>query len=465
MPLSDTDPDHPIWQRVVPDAIQDRVAQSPVLRKILVNIGWLSVERILTLAVRFFVGVWVVRHLGPEKFGVYSYALSFATVFSAVATLGLEKVVIRDLSQAEETGPVNEILTSALLLRLGGGGATFALLAAIIFSTEDSALVQWAVLLVSTRLILYAPEVFDYWFQAQIESKYPVYVRSVGLLLGSGAQVACILLNLPVLAFLAALVLSHLTIAVGLWLVFRSVRAQRFEVRVPQAETIRSMLSRAWPLIVSGLSTLVYMKIDLIMIGRILGNAEVGIYAAAAKLSEIWYFLPVAITASVYPEIIRSFEDGTRHAYLNKMQRLYDLLVGLSLIIVVPVWMFASPLILLLFGAGYTESASVLRIHVWSLIFMSIGSAQSKRMLAEEMYQHVMVMSVVGAIVNVGLNLFLIPWYQSTGAAWATFISYFVYGYGILALIPETRVAFFQMTWSFVSPITRLYERVTRWRS
>ena len=225
------------------------------------------------------------------------------------------------------------------------------------------------------------------------------------------------------------------------------------------------MLSRAWPLIVSGLSTLVYMKIDLIMIGRILGNAEVGIYAAAAKLSEIWYFLPVATTASLYPEIIRSFEEDTQHAYLNKMQRLYDLLVGLSLIIVVPVWMFASPLILLLFGADYTESASVLRIHVWSLIFMSIGSAQSKRMLAEEMYKHVMVMSVVGAIVNVGLNLFLIPWYQSTGAAWATFISYFMYGYGILALIPETRVAFFQMTWSFVSPITRLYERVTRWRS
>jgi len=462
MPLSDTNPDRPLWQKVVPNAVQDRVRQSPILQKIIVNIGWLSVERIFTLVVRFFVGVWVVRHLGPEKFGVYSYALSFAMVFSAIATLGLEKVVIRDLSQAEETSAVDEILTSALLLRLGGGGATFALLAAIIFSTEDSALLQWAVLLVSTRLILYAPEVFDYWFQARIESKYPVYVRSAGLLLGSGAQVACILLNLPVLAFLAALVLSHLTIAVGLWLVFRSVRDQPFVFQSPRMQTVRSMLSRSWPLVVSGLSTLVYLKIDLIMIGRIVGNAEAGIYAAAAKLSEIWYFLPVAITASVYPEIIRAFEEDTRHAYLNKMQRLYDLLAGLSLMIVVPVWMFASPLVLLLFGADYTESATVLRIHVWSLIFMSIGSAQTKRMLAEKMYRSVMAVSVAGAVVNVGLNLFLIPWYQSTGAAWATFISYFVYGYGILALIPETRVAFLQTTRSFVSPITRLYEWVTR---
>ena len=447
------------WLQYLPTRLRQFLRGSAVARKILANVGWLSFERIMTLGVRFFVGIWVVRFLGPDQFGTYSYAVSYSTIFSAVATLGLEKVVIQDLSDSDSPEDVNSILFSALILRLFAGVLVFAGVAAIIFSTEDSMMTQVAVLLVSLRLIIYAPEVFDYWFQARIQSKLPVYVRTAGVLVSSFLQVLCILFELSVISFLGALLINYVIIAVGLTVVFLWARTEPFRFTLGGKERILSLLSRSWPLIISGLSTLVYMKIDQVMLGRMVGTEEVGIYAAAARLSELWYFLPGALTASIYPEILRSLREDSTSRFQHKMQRLYDLLLILGIVVTVPVASLAAPMILILFGDEYTDSISVLQIHIWSFTFMSLGLAQGKRLVAENQNRLLMLISVVGALVNVGLNVALIPSLGAVGAAWATLVSYFVYGYGILALFESTRGAFKQMTYAITAPYRLLKER------
>lgn len=61
------------------------------------NTSWLFGEKILRIIVGLFVGIWVARYLGPERFGLFSYAQSFVGLFSAIATLGLDGIVVREL--------------------------------------------------------------------------------------------------------------------------------------------------------------------------------------------------------------------------------------------------------------------------------------------------------------------------------------------------------------------------------
>ena len=91
-----TEQAQPGWVQWLPASLRRRIEGSPTLQRIVSNTSWLMLERVVNMTIRFFVGVWVVRYLGPEQYGVYSYALSFVGLFTALTTLGLDGLVIRN---------------------------------------------------------------------------------------------------------------------------------------------------------------------------------------------------------------------------------------------------------------------------------------------------------------------------------------------------------------------------------
>src|ERR1051325_10626811 len=120
-----------VWVKVLSTFIRTHLAARPNLRKIVGNTGWLLADRILRLGVGLFVGVWVARYLGPEQFGLYNYALAFAGLFGAFATLGLDSIVVRDI--VSNPANKNEVLGTAFVLKLiGGGGSLLMALGAIV---------------------------------------------------------------------------------------------------------------------------------------------------------------------------------------------------------------------------------------------------------------------------------------------------------------------------------------------
>ncbi|ENM3897673.1 oligosaccharide flippase family protein, partial [Vibrio cholerae] len=94
--------------------------------KYLKNTSWLLVDNALKLIVGLFVGVWLARHLGPEEFGIYSYAISFVAIFGGVATLGLDSIVVRELVKQEDRNA--EILATTYVLKFIGATTAFLLL-------------------------------------------------------------------------------------------------------------------------------------------------------------------------------------------------------------------------------------------------------------------------------------------------------------------------------------------------
>jgi len=176
-------------------------------------------------------------------------------------------------------------------------------------------------------------------------------------------------------------------------------------------------------MLLSAIAIMVYLKIDLVMIGQILDDEQVGIYSAAARISEVWYFIPVIIVASLYPSILDA-KKFSEDMYYQRLQSLYDFMVWLAISVALIVSFIATPLIDLLFGQAYEMAGDILMVHIWSSIFVFLGVASGKWYLTEGLLIINFQRAFLGALTNILLNFLLIPSYGIHGAAWATVISF-----------------------------------------
>jgi O-antigen/teichoic acid export membrane protein len=184
----------------------------------------------------------------------------------------------------------------------------------------------------------------------------------------------------------------------------------------------KELLTDSWPLLMSGIAIVLYMKIDQIMLGQMLGDEAVGIFSAATRVSEVWYFIPMMIVSTVFPAILEA-KKHSETLYLKRLQWLYDLMVLLSLAIAVPMTFLAGPIVALLYGSAFTEAGTVLAIHIWASIFVFLGVASSQWFVAENRQILSFQRTLLGAVINILLNLLLIPAFGVVGSACATVLA------------------------------------------
>lgn len=136
------------------------------------NTSWLFAEKILRMVVGILVGVWVARYLGPERYGLLSYAQSFVGLFSVVATLGLDSILVRELVKDEGKRAV--LLGTAFRLKLLGAGAVMLLLAAAVQLTSNDGYTNALIFIVASAIIFQSFNVIDLYFQSKVFCKYVV---------------------------------------------------------------------------------------------------------------------------------------------------------------------------------------------------------------------------------------------------------------------------------------------------
>ena len=290
-------------QKILPTDLQNRIKQSQGLQDILTNTGWLFADKIVRIGIGMLVGIWVARYLGPEQFGILNFASAFVALFGVISTLGLNKIVVREL--VKEPEKANSILGTAFILRFLAGMMAFALVViSIIFFQPDDDFLRLIVMTFGFILVFKASEVTTYWFESQVMSKYTVWVENGVFLLMSIIQVILILTQAPLMAFVWVAVASGLLVSIGFLWVYSwqvgGIASWRFDYKHS-----KTLLKDSWPLLLSGVAIMVYMRIDQIMLGQMLGSEAVGIYSAAVRISEVWYFIPMAIAASVFPSVIK----------------------------------------------------------------------------------------------------------------------------------------------------------------
>ena len=425
---------------------------NPRLQKIIRNIGWLTIEKVLAMLINFSLVIYLVRYLGVEDFGKLSYCISFVALFEAIAKLGLNGIVVRNLVQ--EPAAKNIILGTAFILKLCGSIVAWGLIFITSLKFNYNQELHGINIIIAGGLIFTAFDTIDYWFESQVSSKAISVVRTHQLVVSTVLKLILIRLSFPLIAFVWLIVIDYFLKAIlRIWVYFgHGFSIFTWQFNFCQA---KKLLQDSFPLILSGVMVTIYMKIDQVMLGNMANSVAVGNYATAVKFSEIWYFFPVAICSSCYPAIVEAKGQDTSK-YYAKLQQLYDLMVGISIFIAIPTTLLAKPLLIYLLGAEYSTAGTILAWHIWAGIFVFLGVARSKWLMIENLTIFNFATTSLGAITNIILNLWLIPLYQGIGAAIATIISYAVAGY--------ISCIFYPPMWQTGLMLTKALGIIFRWR-
>ena len=401
--------------------LRHRVDNRPDLAKILGNMGWLFMDNVLRMGVGLLVGVWLARYLGPEQFGQLSYAIAFVGLFGALAGLGLNGVVVRNV--VRDPDATNATLGTAFALQVLVTPFVVGLVvAAIWWMRPDDPLTRTMVIILSLTLVFMTTEVVKAWFESQVQARYTVWVENGIFVLMAAIKVAMILRHASLLAFVWLTLVESALVAVGLVVVYSM---QGGQVRAWQLRSARAkaLLRDSWPLMLAGLAVMIYTRIDQIMLGEMLGAPEVGNYTVAVKISELWYFLPVIIGNSIFPSTVEA-KLRSEKLYYQRLQSAFNLMVLVSVAIALPVALMSGWIVNLLYGDDYKAAGAILAINVWAGVFVSLGIASSYWLLSENLQILNFYRTIVGAFVNIILNYLLIPKYGTQGAAFATLVSY-----------------------------------------
>lgn len=408
------------WIKYLPGFIRAQLESRRGFQAIIANSGWLLFDKILRMGGGLLVSVWIARYLGPEQFGVWNYALAVTALFAAFANLGLDSIVVRELVKHPEQQ--NELLSSAFGLKLIGG--VLALLTAIgtiSFARSGDSLTLWLVAISATGFIFQSANVIDFYFQAKVRSKFTVYAASSAFALIAMLKIILIIKDAPLLAFAWAGLAEIALTALFLIAVFRA-KNQSILPRGFRWSVAKRLLTDSWPLILSSMAIIIYMRIDQIMIGQMLGNAEVGLFSAAVRISEIWYVIPWVIVNSVGPSMIET-RKLDEVLYLQRIQKLYVFMVAISLLIAVPMTFLSDWVMVTAFGESFLKAGGVLAIHIWGGLFVFLGVASGHWLVAENLQKLAFYRTLAGAVLNVIANFFLIPLSGLLGAAIATVLA------------------------------------------
>jgi O-antigen/teichoic acid export membrane protein len=403
----------PEWVRLLPKSLRRRLVGRSNLVTIIGNSSWLIGDKLLRLVFGLLVSAWVARYLGPAQFGELAYVLAYIALYQAVATLGLDGIVVRDI--ALDKSASGAILGTSFSLRLGAGmlcwaGAVGSM--ALLNGFDDQSVVLTA--LAGATLVFQAADTVDLWFQSQSQSRRTVLAKLAAFLVSNGIKVVLILTGSPLIAFAAVMALDAIVAGMGLMIAYRRFPGpQRWHNAL---HTAKHLLREGWPFMLSGISIMIYMRIDQIMIKELLGGYELGVYAAVLPLATVWQFIPMTLMASLAPFVARK-KAVSETAYWQALEKIFRVFSLLGWLVFVPTALLASVLVNFLFGDQYQSGSEVLTIYALTNLFINLGVAQNLWLFNEKKAIISLYKTLIGAIACVGLNFILIPILGLNGAA------------------------------------------------
>ena len=444
-----------------------KLKESKGFRKYFANTSWLMGGKFIQMGISFLVTAQVAQYLQPEGFGDLNYGKAIVQFLILFVAMGMNGINIRNLVEAPEKKGI--ILGTAWLIR-AGSGLFFALLAiGVVFLLPEGVhddLTNTLIFIMAFSTLFKSFDTFDEYFQSQVKAQYGVISRFTATMLFAGFQLYLIWIKADIIWFGLAFLLRNIIQAISYFSFYVTNYGWPRDLKL-EIPYLKQLMTDAWPLIISSMVIFFYMKADQAMLFHLTtgpegaGKAAVGQYTAALRVSEVWFMFGPILTGSLFPAIINARKKGEK-AYYKRLQNFFDLMVWLAFGITIPMVLFGPSILQWnwLFGPRYAEAGGVLVIHCWTLVFVFLGNASAKYLIAENLQKLTLYRTLVGAVVNIILNLILIPRYGVNGAAVATLISQAVASYLSYAFHPLTKRIFGMMTQSLL--LITLFRKLTK---
>ena len=419
-----------------PAASEDGPPQAPKAASAASNATLLGIATIVARLATFALAVVLARKLGVEDYGRYGLAVALALVVLPLADLGLTPYLLREVARDRRRAEAG--LRTILQAKLGLSLAVFVLTAAIaaVVVKEGALVAVIVVMLISTLSDGVTGLVFGYFqgrermgIEAALTSTTSI-VRSLG-----GIVLALVFAELmPVLAWLLAVGILQVTWA-GLRL--------RGAVREPGAAKVASERAPiSWHTVIAmGLITIfvmVYLRADTVLVGALQSERAVGFYTAAYTLMLGLQIVPWVVSTALTPVFARTWAAGATEEFAEAWHGGIRAVLVVSLPLSMVACLLAYPIIGRMFGDDYDPAGEALVILVWAspLAALNVMLTGALRGLGRERW--ITAVSGVGAVLNVGLNLWAIPTFGIDGAAAVT-VGTEVIVIGLFAVLARSR--------------------------
>lgn len=401
---------------------------------ILRNLSWLTVSQIVRLVTGLFVGAWLTRTLGPEKNGLLGTALVISSLIGFTAELGLRQVLIKELAiRSHDAGLV---FGTAARLMLGWGLCCFVMASGVAWWWGGmEMLAVGSILYASLPLNAYLA-ILSRWDadqQAQRTAKLGILANSLAAL----ARVVCILAGAD-LRWAAATIVLEVVISAAVAFYWSIKNGWASDLRSWDRQIARSLLKESLPLFLAHSGTLLLLRADQLMIYQLRGAADAGVYAAATRLSEIVYAAGPLMIMTFMPILSRTYvADPVR--YHRQCAWLFGALSIVAYLSILFWWLAGGLVVRLLYGEAFEQAAAVLLVHGIAAVPYLHGELRSAVLVIERKTLWSVRCALVGLVINVVLNLWLVPLHGAVGAAWATAIAYTLVWFVSSLVVPSLR--------------------------
>ena len=398
------------------------------------NASWIIVCRLVQAVFAVIINGLTARYFGPSNYGIISYAASLVAFVTPLMKLGTSYVLVNEIIKfpQEEGGILGTSMMMTLVssLMCVVGLATFVKIADYNDPTTATVVILYSLLLVAQSM-----EQIQYWFQAKFLSKIVSLTSLVAYLVISGYKIFLLASKKSIYWFAVSNALDHSIIAIVLIIIYLHKNDQKLKF---SWVCFKRLWKNGRTYIVPELMGLVLQQSDRIMLKFMCGNIEVGMYSSALYIAGLSSFVFGAIIQSFQPQIL---EDKLKDEkmYEHNMIKLYGIINYLSLMQCVFIVIFGKYMVNLLYGSEFLENITMLNIVVWYTMFSYFGSVRTVCIVAENKQKYLWIISLAGMIINIGLNLFLIPRFYGEGAATATLITQIFTNVVLIYLIKPLR--------------------------
>lgn len=389
--------------------------------KVIHNIGWHIAGKVFQSLINLFVGLLTARYLGPNNYGLINYAAAYTSFFSAICTLGINSVIVKEFIDKPECE--GKILGTSLVLRaISSVLSAIAIIGISLILDANEPETQLVVVLYSLSLCINIFEVFNYWFQSKLQAKKTAIASLAAYTLTAIYKVGLLALSKPVGYFAVATSLDYLCVAVILVVFYIQEGGKRLSFSWTYG---KQLLSKSQYYIWAGLMVAIYAQTDKLMLKQLVNETEIGYYSTALSLCNVWGFVLSAIITSMNPVIMQAHSvDNTKFIRLNSM--LYSIIFYISSFVSLVFFFGGKIIISMMYGEAYLPAETSLKILTWQTGFSYLGVARNTWIVCENKQKYLSCLYTSGALTNVVLNILFIPNYGASGAAFASLVAQIV---------------------------------------
>ncbi len=382
-------------------------------RKLFLNTSYLIVSNIISGIIMLLVTAYLARSLGVDAFGNFSYVISFVFFFVILSNLGIDTILTRELSKPEQdwNGYVRTSLSLKTALSLLAIGII------VVISRFINPELQWPIIIRASVLLFMAyTQTLSAVFQAKIKLLYPAIANAINKMLFFILAALVLSVSKSLTLLIAATSLSFLAECILLSFFARDIIDFRLGFN---AGIARKLLKESLPLALSTTFYMVYLRVDVLMLQWMKSAEAVGFYTAAFNLSEALNMVPGAFMTAVFP-LMAKYHDSEKDKFSLVSGLSMKFLYVLVFPMVAGVVLLAKPIIILFYGQAYLPSVAALAILIFSTGFVFLSIGLTKLIIVREKTNLIAWVAFIGALVNVGLNLYFIPRYGMVGASITT---------------------------------------------